>query len=330
MTQGGDLPGLRFRILQHFDAFAAAGLRVQQFDARFGAYPPESRIHRGRWLISTLTDAVLRARKANQAQVCLLQRELVSTLISAEPLIRTPIVFDVDDALFAGSRGWMTDRIARMASLTICGNAYLADHYRRFCRVEILPTAVDTDRFVPGNSTRSEPIIGWSGSSSGLPYLYAIEDALLTVLRKYPDAILEVIADRAPRFRSLPAERVRFRQWSKDIEVAALQRFTVGLMPLPDNAWTRGKCSFKMLTYMAAAIPVVVSPVGMNSEILSLGPIGYAATTHDEWVDAISTLFQDRDSGARMGEFGRRIVESHFSKKLIGPRFAELIRSVSA
>jgi len=270
----------------------------------------------------------LRVLRANKSDVCLLQRELVSTLHTVERMINCPIVFDVDDAIFLHKRGRSIDAIAKNANLIICGNSFLADHFSAAGAVEILPTAVDTSRFVPVSGSTSRPVIGWSGSSSGFAYLESIQEPLRIVLDRFPDAVFSVIADRPPTLPELPAEQLRFIQWNEETEVQGLQTFTVGVMPLSDTPWSRGKCSFKMLTYMAVGVPVVVSPVGMNGEVLAMGDCGLAAISSDDWVDSLTTLLLDQDRSATMGIAGRRIVELHYSRDVIAPRFAELLQSV--
>ncbi len=110
--------------------------------------------------------------------------------------------------------------------------------------------------------------------------------------------------------------------------MTGLQSFAVGIMPLSDTPWSRGKCSFKMLTYMAAGLPVVVSPVGMNREVLALGDCGFAATSRDDWVDALSIVLREQERSRAMGAIGRRIVENHFSRDVIAPRLAMLLQRV--
>lgn len=330
LTQGASVPSARFRVEQYLSRLAALGIEMKPLWSRPGAYPPPSLASRLAWLPAAVCDATIRAIAANRYDVCLLQRELVSTLITAEPLIRCPLVFDVDDAIFLGARGRYSDLIAKRAAITICGNSFLAEHYAELSRVVILPTAVDTLRFVPGITDQSSPpVIGWSGSSSGFKYLYAIEDALRIVLHTHPHAILRIVADQAPCFQSLPVDRVEFELWSPDTEVAALQNFTVGLMPLEDSLWARGKCSFKMLTYMAVGIPVIVSPVGMNNEVLALGDCGFAARNCDQWVDAVSACLKDQNIAQSMGLVGRRIIEEKFSQRVIAPLLAAILKSAA-
>jgi len=327
ITQGRNVPSTRFRIGQHVPDLQTHGIASMSLDARFGAYAPFRKAVRPIWLPAVLAESLSRVVRSWRYDVCFLQRNLVATLCTWEPLLRRPVVFDVDDAIFLGPRGASADRIARAASITVCGNQFLADYFSRLGPVEILPTAVDTDRFTPRQGPpQGRAVLGWSGSSSGFSYLYSIEPALTHLLERHKEAIVKVVADRPPAFSRLPSSRVVFERWHPDTEVEALHDFTIGLMPLADSPWARGKCSFKMLTYMAVGIPVVVSPVGMNTEVLAHGRCGFAARTNDEWVDAMSALIADRDACAKMGEIGRRIAKDHYSRHVIGPKLAQILK----
>lgn len=327
ITQGESVPSTRFRWSQYVEDLKNYGFEVAEFHSSFCAYPPALTIRRPAWLAATMAESLARTLRANRYDLRFLQRNLTATLCTWEPLFRKPFVFDVDDAIFLGPRGASADRIARAASLTICGNQFLADHFSRHGPVEVLPTAVDADRFVlRASPAPSRQVIGWSGSSSGLKYVYGIEPAIKNLLDKYPDAVLKIVSDKAPVFKILPPDRVLYEPWSPEREVAALHEFTVGIMPLEDDLWARGKCSFKMLTYMAVGLPVVVSPVGMNIEILAQGVCGFAAKTDDDWVDAISTLLSEAALADQMGKIGRLIIEAHYARNVIAPRLAQLLK----
>jgi glycosyltransferase involved in cell wall biosynthesis len=326
LTQGSRVPSTRFRVMQHVVHLRARGLLVRDLPARFGAYPPPGLARRAAWFPAAVADAVRRTLATRSSSVCLLQRELVSTLHTAERLIRCPLVFDVDDAIYLHRRGAQSDAIARQARLVICGNRVLAEHYAGLAPIAVLPTAVDTTRFVPADAdTGASPVIGWSGTSSGFAYLESIQPALARVLARHEQARLVVMAERSPALPLLPQQRVQFIPWGEDVEVSVLQTFTVGLMPLVDDAWSRGKCSFKMLTYMACGVPVVVSPVGMNADVLTMDDLGYGPRSEDEWVDAIDAILADASLGHRMGKRGRSVAEAHFSCDVIAPRLAELL-----
>lgn len=327
LTQGAAVPSTRFRWQQYRPLLAEHGLRCADLDARWSAYAPARRLVRPLWLAGAGLDGLARVLRANRARLRLLQRNLVATLETFEPLLARPFVFDVDDAIFLGPRGASADRIARRAALTICGNAFLADHFSATGPVAILPTAVDAERFRPApERAPAAPVIVWSGSSGGFGYLETIAPALAEVLRRHPQARLRVVADRPPQLPALPAAQLEFVPWSPDSEVVALQGSSIGLMPLHDDPWARGKCSFKMLTCMAVGLPVVVSPVGMNVEILAQARCGFAARGPDEWVDALGQLMAAPDAAAAMGRAGRALVEERYARRVVGPELARLLK----
>jgi glycosyltransferase involved in cell wall biosynthesis len=175
--------------------------------------------------------------------------------------------------------------------------------------VEVLPTAVDTD-FYHVEPLRERPSVGWIGSFGNLRYLEGIAPALAVIVRRFPQVSIAVCSERPPNLPGLP---VRYASWSRAAENDFLASLTVGLMPLDDGPWERGKCSFKMLQYMGAARPCVVSPVGMNKDVLAQGQIGLAATTQAEWVEAISSILADRRGAEELGAAGRTAVHSRYS-----------------
>jgi glycosyltransferase involved in cell wall biosynthesis len=265
-----------------------------------------------------------------------LERQLLPGQCTAEGWLRRPLVFDVDDAIWllppAGADA--AKRTAERAAVVIAGNAYIADWFSAFSReVRIVPTAVDTERFCPrhgGDPDREGTfVVGWTGTSSNLAYLEAIKAPLRRFLADHADSLLLVMSDRPPRFADLDAARIRYERWTVAGEVQAIRRMDVGLMPLPDNEWTRGKCSFKMLLYMACGIPVVASPVGMNREILEKCEAGLASATEDDWYEALASLHADRSQADRLGKIGRALVEREFSQVVITERLAGIFRGVA-
>lgn len=165
-------------------------------------------------------------------------------------------------------------------------------------------------------------MIGWSGLPSGFPYLLAIDRPLAVVLQKHPEARLRVVSRRRPRFEHVPADRVEFIEWSEEVEVETIQGMAVGLMPLDETPWSLGKCSYKMLLYMACGVPAVVSPVGMNAEVLGKGPVGLGPRTEDEWVDALDSLLKDPLRAGEMGRAGRGVILANYSLNIVAPRLA--------
>jgi glycosyltransferase involved in cell wall biosynthesis len=331
-TAGRSNPSARFRVRQLVPALRDLGVDVREWPAPLGAFWPRITSLRPVWGVATLATRLPGIAWSYRADVTLLQREMLAAFSTLEPLTKRPRVLDVDDAIFLYRGGRFAERLARACDSVICGNAYLADRFRPWNdHVEVLATPVDTHRYAPAavRPDPDRPVIGWIGTSSNFPYLYQIEGALGRVLRECRGATLSVVADRAPRFRSLAPDRVEYRRWRPDTEIDTIQGTTVGIMPLADSSWERGKCSLKMLLYMACEVPVVVSPVGMNAEVLAKGTMGCGASSEDEWVDALVGLLAEGKERARMGTVGRAVVREHYSVERIAPRLAGHLRAIA-
>lgn len=329
LTQGKNQPSTRFRWSQYVEDLCAYGFEVAHLESNFGAYAPDSKLKRLPWIAGAMAENVCRTIRANQFDIRFVQRNLIATLNTWESFLKKPFVFDVDDAIFLEARGASADNIAKKSSLVICGNNFLANHFEKFAPVVVLPTAVDTLRFIPPKeSALHEQVIGWSGSSSGFKYLYLIESAINEVLLRFPEAILKVVSDKKPEFKSLPENRVIFEKWTAEREVKVLHEFSVGIMPLEDTLWANGKCSFKMLTYMSVALPVVVSPVGMNRELLAQVDCGLAATTINEWVHSITQIFLNPSLAKKMGLLGRKLVEERYARNIVAPQLCRHLKNL--
>lgn len=252
-----------------------------------------------------------------------------------------PYLVDYDDALFhqydQHKNGWVRRllgqkiaRVMRCAKLVTVGNAYLAAYARRAgaARVELLPTVIDLTRYpqlrVPRPPDRPFTI-GWIGSPSTAAYLEAIAPALARVCRGGKGR-LQLIGSGPVDLPDVPVEVL---PWNDATEVNMLRHFDVGIMPLPDQLWARGKCGFKLIQYMACGLPVVASPVGVNAEIVEHGVNGFLASTEDEWVQALGSLLSDAELRERMGRAGREKVEQHYALQVTGPRLVELIESAA-
>jgi glycosyltransferase involved in cell wall biosynthesis len=170
--------------------------------------------------------------------------------------------------------------------------------------------------------------IGWIGSAGNLPFLQDIEAPLADFLARHQDARLLVVADRPPQFSTLASQRWDFRPWHEADEVNAISAMDVGLMPLADTEWARGKCSYKMLQYMACGKPVIVSPVGMNAEVLSAAEVGYGAKKDGDWIDALEAIFYNPEHGSELGRNGRLLIERRFSLDVINSQLANLFRQL--
>lgn len=328
-TGGVAVPSARFRVRQHIPALTQYGISVQEMDSHFGVYPPQKKWIRPLWASATLVAQIPNIIKSHSCDVVLLQREMLSSFVTLESLTKKPRVLDVDDAIFLYKNGGFARRLAQISNRVICGNSYLANWFSVWNKdVVIIPTAVDTERYVPAskrNEHCSSIVIGWIGTSGNLSYVYAIEAALAKILKLYPTVKLKIVCDRKPEFRLIDNSRYKFVAWSESIEVESIQSMDIGIMPLENSEWAKGKCSFKMLQYMACGKPVVVSPIGMNAEVLAKGHIGVGASTEGEWVDALASLLDDHNLRQQMGDAARQVIDESFSLIKITPLIAKAL-----
>ncbi len=337
-TSGAMVPSTRFRVRQYLPALAARGITVAE-------YPSVPHKYTGRPVVlpEPLWTALLAASRvpglvaARRADVVWLEREFVWRRRTLESLAGDPRrrVFDVDDAIWLGGVGDFAERIAGECAGVIAGNAYIAEHFRPVAKkVWIVPTSVDPARWAPPEDDRRSAsggrfVVGWTGTSGNFPYLQAIEAGLADFLRSHPGAEFLVVADREPRWTLLPPAQTRYVKWTEPGEVAAVHQMDVGLMPLADEDWARGKCAAKMLVYMAAGLPVVVSPVGVNAEVLAEDAVGFAATTPESWSERLGYLHDHREEGRAMGVRGRAVVARGYSIAANAARLAAVFEAIA-
>lgn len=272
---------------------------------------------------------------------------VVEALLS---LTGTPVIVEYDDAVFhrydlhrsAVVRAALSrkiDRIMRRASAVIVGNSYLASRARDAGAraIHVIPSVVDLARYdhaatAAGMATTSgaagangtpPPVIGWIGSPSTAPYLHAIAPALREVTRDGRATVRLIGLHDSPSAFAFPCT---IAPWDEAHEAAELHAFDIGIMPLPDQPWERGKCGYKLLQYMACRKPVVASPVGANCEIVQQGANGLLAGADEEWVAALETLLGDADLRAQYGQAGRMAVEQRYSIETAAPQLIETLR----
>jgi glycosyltransferase involved in cell wall biosynthesis len=334
----------RLRTLQYVDALSQRGIEFEidsllddaYLDALYGG-------RRIRW------DRVARAyarraglhRRLQSFDVVWLEKEAFPWLpfacerwlVSGGP----PLVVDYDDAIFhrydqhssASIRrllGTKIDRVMRSATVVVAGNEYLAERARGAGaeRIEIIPTAVDLERYRPRDpAPRRGPFtVGWIGTPQTAHFLTDIAPAL---------ARFAANGDVRFVFVGCPADLdlgigYQARAWSEATEAAAIRSFDVGLMPLRDAPFERGKCGYKLIQYMACAVPVIASPVGVNRQIVTPGSNGYVASTEEDWLRALTTLYTDESLGLEMGRRGRQLVEIEHSTRSIAGRLEAILR----
>lgn len=318
-------PSSRFRIRQFIRPLRNFGVEVNEYWSLINRY----RIEPLPLLAMALRLPGLLASRFTD--VTWLGRELVSGKFSLEGLAGKKRVFDVDDAIWLPCKSDFSAQIVQHCDGVIAGNQFLADHYQRLgAKVWLVPTAVDTDEWQPpAKRVDKDWTIGWIASWSNLEFLYDIEEPLMQFLDDHPGSRLLIVCTRKPSFKKLSDKKWEFVQWSAENEVRMVQQMDVGLMPLRDDSWCRHKCGLKALEYMAVGLPIVISPVGVNAEILSFDEVGFPATTGNDWYAALERLFTERELGPRMGAAGRKVVQEHYSVIANAPKLANIFREVA-
>jgi glycosyltransferase involved in cell wall biosynthesis len=261
------------------------------------------------------------------ADAVIVQRRLLTSWQLGLLRRATPrVLFDFDDAVFLrdsyASRGMYSPRrLRRFANMmrhvdaVVAGNAFLARQAGQWIDsrcVHVIPTCVDPPRYPTAIHQRAGASVElvWIGSSSTLQGLEAIGPLLDEIGRCWPGLRLKLICDRFLEMENLPVIR---RSWSEATEAEDLASADLGISWVPDDAWSRGKCGLKVLQYMAAGLPVVANPVGVQAEIVRHGETGFLCATPDEWSAAIGRLSHDPLLRKRMGEEGRLVVETKYS-----------------
>jgi glycosyltransferase involved in cell wall biosynthesis len=246
------------------------------------------------------------------------------------------LVYDFDDAVMyrdrlsrdphSPSRRRHFWRMIEACDLVLAGNRFLYEEaIRHQNRVEILPTCLDLERYAPrGQDVPSSCItLGWIGDTGSIHYLETFKPILEALGKEIPNLQLKILSSRfieCERLRVIPVP------WRADTELRELQTFDIGIMPVPDDPWSQGKCGLKLLQYMAAGVPVVCSPVGVNAEIVRDGTEGLFARSEGEWIDQIRKLALDAELRHRMGTAAFDRVKNAYSLQSHAPRLVQMLR----
>jgi glycosyltransferase involved in cell wall biosynthesis len=251
-------------------------------------------------------------------------------------------IFDVDDAIYVrkprrlgeapDESPWRKRKFAatcRLADVVAAGNAVLAGVARPAAReIVILPTSIDVSCYRPTHARAEDPpTIAWIGSPENLTYLEIMRPALARLTRQHPGLKLRVICSRFPDWDDVAVERI---EWSSATEADSLAAAHIGVMPLTDDAWARGKCAFKLLQYMAAALPCVASPVGANTEAVIDGYNGFHAASADAWEQSLDTLIRSPQLRAVQGANGLAHVRERYAIANYQSTYVALLRRLAA
>jgi glycosyltransferase involved in cell wall biosynthesis len=321
-----DQPSFRYRMLSLAGALEAAGwtVRLERFPSgRYGV-----RTWERRELLRRSSVVVLHQIKLAGAEA-----RLFAAFASRR-------IFDFDDAIYvrkprhlgepADDSWWRRQKFAatcRSVDVVAAGNDVLAAaavaHARR---IVTLPTALDASIYRATAASQDDPpTIAWVGNPENLGYLEILHPALARLSARHPGLRLRIICSRFPQWQDVRIEQV---PWSPAAEIAALAGAHIGVMPLTDDEWARGKCAFKLLQYMAASLPCVASPVGANTEAVIDGRTGYHARNDSEWEQALERLIGSAELRARLGAAGRAHVESRYGMQNYQARYVTLFESL--
>jgi glycosyltransferase involved in cell wall biosynthesis len=324
----------RFRVKEFIPAFEAVGVSVDLLRI------PRRPLGRAR-LYRTLS----------RYDLVIVQRKLLGRLdLMLVRRFSKKFVFDFDDAIMFRSsrhknprspgRERMFRRMVRAADGVIAGNSYLAEQAARWThreKIHIIPTVVDTDEYgvkdYPAKTAGGggeEFIVGWIGTGGNLPYLRAVAPSVARVARKHGGVSLKIVCDEFFEMEDLPVIK---KAWRPEDVSRDLMSFDAGVMPITDDHWTRGKCGLKVVQYLASGVPAIVSPVGVNRDLVVPGETGLWASDLDEWERAVETLVLDKRRGGKkgeeMGRSGRRRVEEQFSLGSVAPRYLAILSDIA-
>ena len=332
LTAGRFVPSSRFRVRQYIEPLRSLGVTVEEHRPRVEKYSfAPNRALRPLWRVGKVLTRIPLLVGAWGSDVVWIERDLIAGYYSLERFLPRDAVLDVDDAIWMMGRPGYSERIASRCRGVIAGNSFIAEHYRGICEnVWLVPTSVDTELWKPRpRARRSEWVIGWIGTASNLGYLKWIEEPLAAFLSRHEDARLLVVCDMEPEFKRIPRRSWSFERWSEAREENLVHEMDLGLMPLPDIEWAKGKCGAKMVQYMAAGLPVLVSPVGTGADILASEKVGLAVTEPEGWASGLETFYRDRDLGQECGRRGREVVERSYSLGVNAPRLAQIFATVA-
>jgi len=321
LIQGFEVPGSRYRILQYLPYLEAAGLecRVMKFP---GSFVGSLR------LLGMLPayDCVFVQKKRVHGPMLTLLRKRAKR-----------IVYDFDDAVMyrdsfspspcSKTRQTRFADMVRSSDHVIAGNSFLLEHAQVINRnATLIPTSLDIGRIAV--QSRPAPtdrvVIGWIGSRATIGYLRMFKDVWEELGRRYPSKVeLKIVCDTFFDCGHIPVRKVA---WSGETEYDELRSMDIGVMPVTDDPWSRGKCGFKILQYFAAGVPAVASPVGVNRDLVIHGVTGFQAADRGEWLAHLSRLVEDAALREKMGLAGRKLLEKGYTVDVNAPKLAAIIK----
>ncbi|MCX5747469.1 MAG: glycosyltransferase family 4 protein [Proteobacteria bacterium] len=338
--QGHKVPAARARGFLVADALGQAGVTCElrvPYPSVYGDTTLPYPWSQVRTLLRPVAAAVQLAhlRDLRADDVIYFQRPMVEFPITAIERLAArgrKSVFDFDDAIFLGfGNRRKVARLIELADHVVTGNRYLAEEMGALAKTTVIPTVVDAEKFAmqPTRDRRGKDVvIGWTGLRGNYPQLLTALPGLKRAL--YATGAKLLLISNGPPPDELAALGATYVPWSAATEVADLAAIDIGLMPLPDTPFTRGKCAFKQIQYMALGRPGLASPVGANKEVVTDGVDGYLPTSADAWAEHLIALVGDPDLRATIGRAARARVESAYSMAAVLPRYLSVLDRLGA
>ncbi|MBU0489556.1 MAG: glycosyltransferase family 4 protein [Bacteroidetes bacterium] len=343
-------PGQRFRFEQYFQYLEKNGFKctlsniVSADDDQY-LYKPGELFRKAEFVRKSHSIRRKNIRELGKYDIIFIFREaLMSRSIRYEKQFKAsgkPIVFDFDDSIWLSNVSdankwfsWMknaekTASIVALSDVAIAGNQYLADFAKKYNQsVIIIPTTIDTEDYkpLPKIYENNSVTIGWSGSITTIQHFEYAVPFLKKIKEKYGDSVqIGVIGDGN---YNNPEIGVQGIPWSHSTEIKDLSEFDIGIMPLPDDEWAKGKCGLKGLQYMALEIPTIMSPVGVNTEIIQDGENGFLANSENEWFEKICLLIENSELRQKLGKAGRQTVIERYSVESQKERYLKLFNDL--
>ncbi|PIP13310.1 MAG: group 1 glycosyl transferase [bacterium (Candidatus Stahlbacteria) CG23_combo_of_CG06-09_8_20_14_all_40_9] len=266
----------------------------------------------------------------NKFDVIFIQREFIPKMYPFGELLYSKInenlIFDFDDAIYVTSK--YIYKVLQRSKIVIAGNTYLKEYAQKYNKnVVVIPTCIDISRYsLKQHSPKEEVTIGWIGTPSNLGYLKSIFPIIQELSRKFR-VILKIIG--IPSVKSYPGVNIKSQKWLLNEEISDILSMDIGIMPLPNNKYTKGKCGVKLLQYMAAGLPAVTSQVGVGEEIITSGFNGFLANDKDSWYNSLKLLIENWRLRKDIGIMARRTVEEKFALGKSARKFIEVIQKVA-
>lgn len=346
-------PGQRYRCEQYISYLEANGFEctyspiIVSKEEDDALYLSTSKVEKASIFLKGILRRFKDARRAGNYDIIYIYREAFMTgSIFFEKLYKksgAKIVFDFDDAIWLPtvsvvnqSLQWLkkpekVNDITALSDLVIVGNTYLANHAKQFNKnVVVFPSTIDLNYYQlsaigPRRFPADKITIGWSGSHTTVEHFETLVPVLKKLKAKYSNLHFVVYGDPHYQNEELGVESL---PWTPESEVPVIGSFDIGVMPLPDNEWTRGKCAMKGLQYMGLGIPAVLAAVGMNNDVITDGENGFLATTEDEWFNKLSRLIEHEELRKALGKNGRITIEQKFSSQALQQKYLEIFQSV--